>query len=87
MYTRLLASDFFCLKLFLIFYRKRTDVKESRNSRIDNIVRSWDIEDRLIRDPEKQVLPNNDIDYRAVSEKVEALRAKSLGFLDKALNS
>lgn len=74
-------------KQFLIFYRRRTDVKESRNSRIDNIVRSWDIEDRLIRDPEKQVLPNNDIDYRAVSEKVEALRAKSLAFLDKALNS
>lgn len=74
-------------KQFLIFYRRRTDVKESRNSRIDNIVRSWDIEDRLIRDPEKQVLPNNDIDYRVVSEKVEALRAKSLAFLDKALNS
>ncbi len=74
-------------KQFLIFYRRRTDVKESRNSRIDNIVRSWDIEDRLIQDPEKQALPANDIDYSAVSEKVKVLRAKSLAFLDKAFNS
>lgn len=74
-------------KQFLIFYRRRTDVKESRNSRIDNIVRSWDIEDRLIREPEKLEFPASDIDYKAVSEKVEALRVKSLDFLDKALNS
>ena len=74
-------------KQFLIFYRRRTEVKESRNSRIDNIVRSWDIEDRLIREPEKMKFPTIDIDYNAVSEKVEALRTKSLAFLDKALNS
>lgn len=74
-------------KQFLIFYRRRTDVKESRNSRIDNIVRLWDIEDRLIREPEKLEFPTRDIDYCTVSEKVEALRAKSLAFLDKALNS
>ena len=74
-------------KQFLIFYRRRTDVKESRNSRIDNIVRSWDIEDRLIREPEKLEFPTSDIDYTAVTKKVEALRDKSLMFLDKALNS
>ena len=74
-------------KQFLIFYRRRTDVKESRNSRIDNIVRSWDIEDRLIREPEELKFPTSSIDYSAVSEKVEALRAKSLAFLDRALNS
>ncbi|MCZ2442803.1 MAG: polysaccharide pyruvyl transferase family protein [Flavobacteriales bacterium] len=74
-------------KQFLIFYRRRTDVKESRNSRIDNIVRSWDIEDRLIREPEMLEFPTSDIDYAAVAKKVEALREKSLAFLDKALNS
>ena len=73
-------------KQFLIFYRKRTDVKESRNSRIDNIVRSWDIEERLIREPEKLEFPTSAINYNAVSEKVEDLRSKSLAFLDKALN-
>ncbi|MBR5349010.1 MAG: polysaccharide pyruvyl transferase family protein [Lachnospiraceae bacterium] len=74
-------------KQFLVFYRKRTDVKESRNSRIDNIVRSWDIEDRLVREPEKLEFPTNDIDYAAVIKNVEALREKSLAFLDRALNS
>lgn len=74
-------------KQFLVFYRRRTDVKESRNSRIDNIVHSWDIEDRLIREPEKLVFPTSDINYSAVTEKVESLRSKSLEFLEKALNS
>lgn len=74
-------------KQFLVFYRKRTDVKESRNSRIDNIVHAWNIEDRLIREPEKLEFPTSEIDYNAVSKKVEELRSKSLVFLDKALNS
>ena len=73
-------------KQFLIFYRNRTDVKESRNSRIDNIVRSWGIEDRLIREPEKLIMPSNDIDYTEVMPKVEGLRNNSLVFLRKALN-
>ncbi|MPM94599.1 hypothetical protein SDC9_141747 [bioreactor metagenome] len=73
-------------KQFLIFYRKRTDVKESRNSRIDNIVCSWGIEDRLIREPEKMIIPAEDINYQEVSLKVQELRTKSLQFLKNALN-
>lgn len=74
-------------KQFLIFYRKRVDVKESRNSRIDNIVCLWGIEDRLIRDPQKMEFPTNDIDYNAVSERVEILKSKSMEFLNRALKS
>ena len=72
-------------KQVLVFYRKRLDVKESRNSRIDNIVRSWGIEDRLIREPQKLNIPTIDIDYNEVSLRVEELRASSLAFLDRAL--
>ena len=71
----------------VVLARKRIDAKASRNSRIDNIVRLWGIKDRLICDPDKMEFPHNDINYCAVSEKVEALRTKSLAFLDKALNS
>ena len=72
-------------KQVLVFYRKRLDVKESRNSRIDNIVRSWGIEDRLIREPENMSIPTTDIDYHEVSIRVEELRASSIAFLDRAL--
>ena len=72
-------------KQVLVFYRKRDDVKESRNSRIDSIVRLWGIEDRLIRDPEIAPLPEHNIDYQEVSTRVKAQRERSLSFLDKAL--
>lgn len=72
-------------KQFLIFYRKRNDIKEQRNSRIDNIVRCWGIEDRLIRNPENYVIPNREIDYKSVQIHVEDLRKESLNFLEKAL--
>ncbi len=74
-------------KQVLVFYRNRTDVKESRNSRIDNIVRSWGIEDRLICNPEHMILPTNNIDYVEVSHRVEVLRNQSLEFLESALKS
>lgn len=72
-------------KQFLVFYRRRLDVKESRNSRIDNIVKTWGIEERLIREPDKFVAPAEDIDYDVVLTKVGELRKKSLTFLEKAL--
>lgn len=72
-------------KQFLVFYRRRLDVKESRNSRIDNIVKTWGIEERLIREPDKFVAPAEDIDYDVVLTRVEELRKKSLTFLEKAL--
>lgn len=72
-------------KQFLVFYRKRLDAKQSRNSRIDNIVRAWGLEERLIREPEKLIIPTENIDYSAVSTKVEELRKKSIAFLGRAL--
>ena len=72
-------------KQFLVFYRKRIGVKQSRNSRIDNILHVWGIEDRLVREPEKAIVPVENIDYDKVSGKVDELRASSLNFLNKAL--
>ena len=72
-------------KQFNIFYRTRTDVKESRNSRIDDIVKVWGLEDRLIKNPGVAVLSNSQIDYRVVNKKREQFRRDSLEFLEKAL--
>lgn len=73
-------------KQFLVFYRKRIDARESRNSRIDNIVRLLGIEGRLISNPEIQRFPMTDINYQEVEKKIQKLRDKSFAFLDKALS-
>ena len=72
-------------KQFQVFYRKRDDVKESRNSRIDNIVRTWGIEDQLIKNLDSETIVDNWIDYSIVNAKVENFRRESLSFIEKAL--
>jgi hypothetical protein len=75
-------------KQFYIFYRKRDDTRLSRNSRIDNILNLWGIEDRLIIDMSinwNHYL-NKEIDYQKVREVVLSEREKSLNFLRKSLS-
>lgn len=73
-------------KDFYIFYRKRTDVRVSRNSRIDNILAKWGLEKRLVIKPEDGLREIKPIDYSVVNEKVDSIRSKSLLFLIDALN-
>lgn len=72
-------------KQFYIFYRNRPDVKQSRNSRIDNIVKIWGLEDRLIKKPEEMVFEDSLIDYQKVTKKRMEFRDESLDFLRIAL--
>ena len=72
-------------KQFSIFYRKRADVKESRNSRIDNIVATWGLEDRLIKNPVEAELPSEQIDYKRVNALRREFQEESLRFLENAL--
>lgn len=72
-------------KQFYVFYRKRKDVKGSRNSRIDNIVKTWGVEDRLIKEPINYIFNDKEIDYEIVSSKVERLRKDSIMFLKNAI--
>lgn len=73
-------------KQFLIFYRNRTDTKQSRNSRIDNILNMWGLESRLIIDPENAYISVDQIDYSFVNSRVAEQRDRSIVFLKKALN-
>lgn len=74
-------------KQFFVFYRVRKDAKQSRNSRIDNILRMWNCESRLIANPdinwdEKEVAP---IDYEDVERLITEKRNYSLDYLKKAI--
>ena len=73
---------------FYVFYRKRKDSRLSRNSRIDNILNTWQIKERLISDTsldwEKEV--DKPIDYNIVKEIVLNRREHSLNYLKKALD-
>ena len=74
-------------KQFFVFYRKREDVSQSRNSRIDNILKTLNLENRLIC--------NNNIDwfsckmdninYDEVKTILEQKRDESYDFLKKSL--
>ena len=73
-------------KQFFIFYRKRAEAT-SRNSRIDNILKKWDLQDRLVPpgETEAKLLSTKSIDYSKVTERVLTEREKSLQFLKEAL--
>lgn len=73
-------------KQFYIFYRKRDDAKQSRNSRIDNILRTWGLSDRLITDEDIEWSNgSSQIDYATVSKIVNIFRTESLEWLQNAL--
>lgn len=73
-------------KQFYIFYRKRAEAT-SRNSRIDNILQKWGLQDRLVPpgETEAKLLSTKIIDYTKVTARVLEEREKSLQFLKEAL--
>ena len=74
-------------KQFFVFYRVRKDSKQSRNSRIDNILKMWHCEDRLLIDvnTDWSTKEINEIDYNEVESLVSEKRVDSLNYLKKAL--
>ncbi len=74
-------------KNFYIFYRKRDDAKLSRNSRIDNILRTWNLTNRLITDNliDWENVEDIDIDYAEVGKTLSRYRLESFNWLKSAL--
>lgn len=76
-------------KQFYLFYPQREYLAQSRNSRLDNIIKMWGLEDRLILD--KNIdwgkFETMDINYKDVTPKVLSKRNESLEYLQKALNT
>ena len=72
-------------KQFYVFYRHSTTSAGSRNSRIDNILATWNLKDRLINEGRKDSLGKKEIDYSLVGRIIEKRRSESLRFLENAL--
>lgn len=68
-----------------VSYRVMKGLK-SRNSRIDNIVNTFEIPNRLIKNPESGFLPEEKIDYDQVTQILCRKRKESLEFLKDALS-
>lgn len=72
---------------FYVFYRTKVGSKGSRNSRIDNILKMWGLEDRLVHnDASVCDFDNNSINYELVNERIAEIRAQSMKYLIDALN-
>lgn len=72
-------------KQFFIFYRRRDDVKAHRNSRIDNILKMWQLENRFVPNEASDIQDIEPIDYNNVTQLVENKRVYSLEYLKNAL--
>ena len=73
-------------KQFYVFYRTKVGSKNSRNSRIDNILNSWNLQSRLVlNDAFVDDFDENAIDYDSVNELVDKKRKMSLEYLTNAL--
>lgn len=73
-------------KDFYVFYRTMMNSKGSRNSRIDNILKLWNLNERLImNDCTVDKIQDKHIDYESVNKLVDNKRDESWRYLSKAL--
>ena len=73
-------------KQFYIFYRTKVGSHNSRNSRIDNILNTWILQERLVLDDaDVSDFDLNPIDYDRVNQIIAKEREKSLKYLRDAL--
>lgn len=73
-------------KQFYVFYRTLVGSKGSRNSRIDNILKTWNLQERLVlNDYNVNDFSDKEIDYNVVDKLIEEKRQDSMAFLKNAL--
>ena len=72
-------------KQFYVFYRHALSSTGSRNSRIDNILNTWNLQDRLITDSNINRIGQTEINYKKVNSILDNRRGQSLQYLEKAL--
>lgn len=73
-------------KQFYVFYRTKVGSKNSRNSRIDNILKMWGLESRLVlNEATIDDFDKNLINYEIVNKKIDQKRQFSMDYLINAL--
>lgn len=76
-------------KQLFVYYRHKSGVAKTKNTRIDNVIKIWEIEDRLIEDAAGRDWGDyieTSIDYNEVSQIVARKRVEGLDYLEKALS-
>ena len=72
-------------KQFYVFYRTKIGSKNSRNSRIDNILKMWGLESRLVlNEATIDDFDKNLINYEIVNKKIDQKRQFSMDYLINA---
>lgn len=76
-------------KNFYVFYRHRRDSSQSKNSRIDNIMRTWNLDEHIITNTNIDWNSNNNhsINYDRVLPILEENRRHSLSYLSTILGN
>lgn len=69
---------------FMTFYRFNSSSNGSRNSRIDSLLGTFDLQERLYQGNIKMVM--NDVDYEKVHKILKDYREKSIAFLKESLS-
>lgn len=72
-------------KQFYAFYRCSSKSAGSRNSRIDNILKTWELQDRLIDETNVDELGGKKIDYSKVNAILKKRRSESIDYLERVL--
>ena len=73
-------------KQFYVFYRTKVGSQNSRNSRIDNILKMWGLEDRLVlNDASLSDFAEKPISYSEVNDRIYEKRKESISYLLTAL--
>lgn len=73
---------------FVTFYRTSYKDKNSRNSRIDDLLNTFSLEDHIFREGRDfNSILSNKIDFDRVNGQIEQLRSSGSSFLDKVLKS
>ena len=73
---------------FFVFYRNKPTDKNSRNTRIDNILGMFDLQARLVNDPAVWLeQAHSPIDYSMVNALWKQRREHSMNYLENALSS
>lgn len=72
-------------KQFFVFYRVRKDGLPARNSRIDNVLKMWKCEERLVKELGENENKAKSVDYQLVRMILDSQRKKSMDYLKKAL--
>lgn len=74
-------------KQLFVYYRHKSGIDKTKNARIDNVIKMWGIENRLILDVDRdwENYTEIPINYTEVNQIVEKKRVEGLKYLGKAL--